>query len=310
MYLCRRILKNNQNMENEELYKNRGVGATLRVAYTKFLSEFKPILRHVWKVALLFAVSMAALQVLSLTDFAHNPVILGIVWLALLFFAVVYCFLCSRIAMYLNARTWKWNLKRVVKVALLELLIGVLFSVVAVLVTLAITKSMSPNGIDPQLFIVTLVAVTLIVVLLACLLYLPISYGGMKYLMEPTAKFKSVVGAYYRVGLRHWGYLFLTHLVLGLVLLIISLVVNFPITIVNFASAIAMQAMAVGDAAELPGGFLWIVGLVSVITFFASAFITVFSWFVQYFIYGSIEQREKERAEARRLSDLKITEEA
>ena len=297
-------------MENGELYKNRGVGATLSAAYNKFTSEFKPIFRHLWKSASLFAVGLAAFQVLTLTDITHNPVLLGFMGLVSLFFIAAYCFFCSHLAKYVNAETWKWNLKRVVKIFLLELLFGVLVSAVAVLVTLAIIKSISPNGIDPQLFIVTLAAVTLIVVILAYLLYLPINYGEMKYLMEPTAKFKSIVGAYYRVGLRHWGYQFLTHLVLGLVVLIMSLVVNFPITIVNLASAIAMQGMAAGDVAELPGSFLWIVGLVSLITFFASAFISVFSFFVQYFIYGSIEQREKERAEARRLNDLEIAEEA
>ena len=70
-----------------------------------------------------------------------------------------------------------------------------------------------------------------------------------------------------------------------------------------------VRGVAAGDPSGLPGGFMWLVYFVSVATCFVLSFAIVFFAFVCYYMYGTVETREKERETGDKLSAIKIVEE-
>jgi len=127
------------------------------------------------------------------------------------------------------------------------------------------------------------------------LLLLPYIYVSIKYLMEPATHFHKLIFKSYGKGLKHWGYIFLTMLVTGICLILISFIISLPLCIAIIAMYLSTEGVKMGDESGLPSYFTWMMYLVFAITYFIETFMLVFVTFVAYYMYGSIETREKEK---------------
>lgn len=316
-YLCGKIVYMESN-KHDELFKNRGLGATLKAAYNMFLARFQFVLKHLWPAALFFAV-FASLLVSMPYTFGGQPslwLFLPLFLLAIVATVVLY----SRIAQLLNGQSWKWNLGRMVKLILVSvgvnLLVAVIVGVVWILAWLLFAPQESSTPVEAQLSVDQIAAASLkilsvvgIVSLVLCVLMVPLTFSYTKYVVDTKSQLREIFGSSYRQGLRHWGYIFSTIVLSSLLIMLVVVVLCLPLIIVNAAQIINMQGMAHGDASGMPGGFGWIVYIVSAATYFVLSFVLVFCAFVCYYMYGTVEVRQKEREAGDKMSAIKIAEE-
>ena len=304
-----------ESIIHEELYKNRGLGATLKAAYNMFLTNFTRIFRHLWWAALAAAL-VSPLSVVANTLVATGGGSLGWLWVPLvLAVAAVQVIFFSRVTMLYNEEPWKWNLIRVLKMTLVMALVGGVVGFAfgfgkgfAESWLLADLQEKIRTGADAQAAIamaenanMKVMAVLLCAVLTVGLLLVPLYYTIMKYMVEVEARLRKMLFPSYKKGLRHWGYIFVMLLLTGLVLFPLVLVACLPLIIMVVSMTLSTNGVLQGDPSGLPGGFMWLYYAVYVLTSFVLAFFTVFEQTVVYFTYGSIETREQERRKAREM---------
>lgn len=304
-----------ESIIHEELYKNRGFGATLKAAYNMFLTNFTRIFRHIWWAALVFALVLP-LSMVANTLMMKSSGSLWWVWVlvALVVVAAEVVFF-SRLTMLYNEESWKWNIIRILK-----LTVVVLFVIVVVAFVFGFTKGLMENwlladlqekmktGADAQAAMamaasanMKVTAVMLCGLLIFILLLVPLYYTSMKYVVEVKSRLRKILWPSYTKGLRRWGYIFVLLLLTGLVLFPFVLVVCLPLIIMVTSMMLSTNGVLQGDPSGLPGGFMWLYYAVYVLTVFVLTFFTVFELTVIYFMYGSIETREQERQKAREL---------
>lgn len=304
-----------ESIIHEELYKNRGFGATLKAAYNMFLTNFTRIFRHIWWAALVFALVLP-LSVVANTLMMTSSGSLWWIWVlvALVVVAAEVVFF-SRLTMLYNEESWKWNIIRILKLTVVVLVVMVVVALV-----FGFTKGLMENwlladlqekmktGADAQAAMamtasanMKVTAVMLCGLLIFILLLVPLYYTSMKYVVEVKSRLRKILWPSYTKGLRRWGYIFVLLLLTGLVLFPFVLVVCLPLIIMVTSMMLSTNGVLQGDPSGLPGGFMWIYYAVYVLTVFVLTFFTVFELTVIYFMYGSIETREQERQKAREL---------
>ena len=304
-----------ESIIHEELYKNRGFGATLKAAYNMFLTNFTRIFRHIWWAALVFALVLP-LSMVANTLMMTSSGSLWWIWVlvALVVVAAEVVFF-SRLTMLYNEESWKWNIIRILKLTVVVLVVMVVVALV-----FGFTKGLMENwlladlqekmktGADAQAAMamtasanMKVTAVMLCGLLIFILLLVPLYYTSMKYVVEVKSRLRKILWPSYTKGLRRWGYIFVLLLLTGLVLFPFVLVVCLPLIIMVTSMMLSTNGVLQGDPSGLPGGFMWLYYAVYVLTVFVLTFFTVFELTVIYFMYGSIETREQERQKAREL---------
>jgi hypothetical protein len=127
------------------------------------------------------------------------------------------------------------------------------------------------------------------------LLLLPIVYIIMQYFVETDTRFHQIFFKGWKTGMKHWGYLFITLLVVGILLSVVITIISLPLIILFTAYGISLQGVLQGDEAGLPGYFHILAYGVSVVVYFVYYIMTIFALFVAYYIYGSIKAKEQEK---------------
>jgi hypothetical protein len=198
----------------------------------------------------------------------------------------------------------------------INLLVCVVIGVVWLLAWLLFAPQESSTPVEAQLSMEQLAAASLkilavvgIVSVVIALLLVPFAFSYTKYLVDTESRLRQVFGSSYKQGLRHWGYIFAIIVLSSLLMTVVILVVCLPLIIVYVATAMNMQGMAQGDPSGMPGGFGWLVYFVSAATYFVLSFVLVFFAFVAYYMYGTVESRQKEREAGDKLSAIKLVEE-
>ena len=309
-----------ESNKREELLKNRGLGATLKAAYGVFLSRFQFVVKHLWPAALLFAVLGPLALMAGMFSAQSGPASLWLMVPVILLVFVAEVVLYSRIAQLLNDKPWKWNLWRMLKLALaaigVNVVVSVIVSIVWVLAWVLFTPESSATPVEAQLSMeqiaaasLKIVAVVGVVSLLCAVLMVPFAFSFTKYVVDTESGMRQVFGSSYKQGLRHWGYIFATMMLSGLLVMLAGFLFCLPLVIVYVALMLDMQGLARGDASGLPGGFPWLVYFVSVITYFVLSFVMVFLAYVCYYMYGTVETRQKEREAGDKMSAIKLAEE-
>lgn len=308
-----------ESVIHEELHKNRGLGATLKVAYSVFLTHFQRIFKHIWKEALAFSLLAPFMYVLNMSAWQVDG---GFSWWSIPFIIltiVVEIMLWVRIAQLINDESWKWNLKRVLKlfiwIFVLSFVLGIIIGLVWLGAFFAFDPQQKGAPVDAQLTMeqislasLKIMAVVGLVSLVLTLLLLPYIYVFTKYVADAKSTFKNLVVKGFRVGMRRWGYIFATTLLLILIVTLISVVVCLPMIVIVMASVLSLNGVAMGDPSGLPSSFPWLVYAVFAATYFVLTFVIVYVVFVCYYMYGTIETREEERKAAHEISKVKITE--
>lgn len=309
-----------ESVKNDELLKNRGLGATLKAAYSMFLARFQFVLKHLWPAALVYALLAPLQMIISLPMASGGSPSIGLMIAGFLLTLVASVVLDSRISQLLNNKSWKWNVRRMFKMFLLTyaltLLVSSLIGLVWGFSWLMFAPQESTTPVEAQLSMEQLATASLkilAVVGIFCvvigLLMVPFAFSFTKYIVDTASRLRSMFFRTYKQGLRHWGYIFATLVLSGLLMSLIAFLFCLPLIIVYMALFTDLRGISAGDPSGLPDGFMWLVYFVTAATCFVLSFAVVFFAFVCYYMYGTVETREKERETADKLSAIKIVEE-
>ena len=106
-----------------------------------------------------------------------------------------------------------------------------------------------------------------------------------------------------RQPLRHWGSSIVISLVVCIVIGLLSVVTELPAVVLLFANVSSMSGMLLGDPSGMPDYMSWLNVVVFSLAGFIQAYIYLSSLFPFYYLYGSVEVQEKERAEMNKGND-------
>lgn len=99
----------------------------------------------------------------------------------------------------------------------------------------------------------------------------------------------------YLTGISHFGTLFVTLLLTGIVTMLLTLIAQLPANILYAANIQSQIGMLGGDEAGMPQGVSWLNFVVFTLGGFIQAFVHLLTLFPFYYAYGSIRQQETER---------------
>ena len=181
------------------------------------------------------------------------------------------------------------TLKGVFLTLLVVLLPSLLIS--ALMVAIAMTQPALLHG-----RIITVVAVTVVYSLLITAFALPLLHVLMKYIMEAPCGYWRTLSQHYGSGLRHWGMMFLLFFVSILVIELVSLVVMMPAHILNIANQTAHTGLLLGDPLGMPTYMTSLTFVTFTLCCFIEFYVSQVALVHNYYVYGSIEAQEQEKA--------------
>ncbi len=289
---------NTDHIENE-LYKVRSVRACIKSATDMMISNPLTILRRTWLPTLVLSIVTSLSILLSAFFESQQPttagastvnaplLILGVI--SLVAYIAIASWWGASVISLLTGRKVKDNIRRILYSLLA--VIG-LYIIVGVCVSVGYTLPMfgGKASLGHPTIISPLVAG--IVVVLALIFTLPISYSSMKYLVEPQQKLTSIVGKPYMTGLHRWGFLFMAALLGGIIISILIVITGVPEIILETAKKANDIGMAMGDSNGLSASFTVLQFFVTILCYFIWYYIYCWMNFVYYYVYGSIEAKE------------------
>lgn len=280
-----------EGLIKEELIKRRGYIATLEAGYRFFVDNFKTIFKHMWPYALAFGIVLGIFEMIQLKTNMTGDVgtAEAVTTLILLPVVMIVAFLLGgRMMMLFNDQSFKWNTIRYIKLTLWLSLVAILISFISA--SAFMTGDSTETGMFKAGALFFLIFTVLLIVV-----YLPYIYPALKYMLEPQTHFRNLIFKGWKKGFKHWGYIFVTVLLLYLCIMVMSIIIFIPLGICSFAQTISAAGVADGDASGMPGYFNILFFVVAAISFFVYSFISVFSLSVAYYMYGNIEAYEREK---------------
>jgi hypothetical protein len=306
-------------METEQktdtLYKVRSYSNCLQKGFELYTNNFKLIFKQLWMPASIYALTSlvvilflptlqsSAIQTGSKTlSAAYCMTLAGIIVVITLAQCLVIGHLFAllnkyRELGYLPATTPKAILKdirhywwRAIKNSLWTALVIFMVSFISALAIVLIVSLAHKPGMIATILLV------LLVILVIVFFLIPVLYIYIKYLMEPGHYF-TIFKKTFGKGVRHWGKIFILALITSIIVLIAEVIVCSPLIIVTIATNLSNAALADGDPTGLPAYFTVLTSVISVICSFLQIFASIFFYFPMLFIYGSIEQEDKEEKE-------------
>lgn len=262
----------------QELYKNRSAAACVRAAYQLFTDNFRTIMRRIWLPTLALATALASAYIPPLRLLCPIVSIVAFVWFY------------TRLFPLFNGQPQRKNLTKVLKLWFLGMAITFVGGAIggAVAGVFVTVPSLTPH------LPVAIGVLATVAALLALVFSLPLYYFVMKYVMEDVSM-RHTLWPSLKTGLRHWGFLFVVMFITTLILGLISIIVLMPMMILNIAQLQSATGVIMGDPAGLPSGFMWLLTITTIVTFFIVVIMEVWLMCVLYYAYGSVEQQERER---------------
>ena len=104
-------------------------------------------------------------------------------------------------------------------------------------------------------------------------------------------------------ALRYWGSAIIISLVVCIVIGLLSIVTELPAAVLFFANITSMSGTLLGDPSGMPDYMSWLNIIVFTLAGFIQAYIYLSALFPFYYLYGSVETQEKERAEMNKKLD-------
>lgn len=120
---------------------------------------------------------------------------------------------------------------------------------------------------------------------------IPLLNVMMEIMLEEHPK----VGEALKTGFKHWGYLFLTLLMSGLIMMALSLVLAIPLYICIYGIISNHLGMLAGDPSGLPASFPVILFFVGMLTAFIFLFAQLWQTYAFAYAHGAILSREEYR---------------
>lgn len=313
-------------MENNtelRLLRPRSLAAVISDGYRLFMGTFRSLFRSSWPVALVYALAFALLMGEVVNSIIPLQVALRTGGLsasaapmplfssfAVLFWLLAVALLAAQAVGILRehkstgtiVRPARWYgrlcLKpflRVLVVALWMLLLSVIVNLLFAGLAMAIVKLGVVGSVARSVASMVLLLVVLLIVAALCL---PFYYTVMRTLLADGKVRLSPPVQGYGLGLRHWGLLFATALVVGLFTGLLTLVCELPAVIMAMANTLAYVGMAQGDPLGMPESMATLTYCVFFVAGFIQAYVHLSTLYPFYYAYGSIEQQQQERLSA------------
>jgi hypothetical protein len=131
------------------------------------------------------------------------------------------------------------------------------------------------------------------------LFYLPLTHICMEYLLQVKGGFWGILRHTYGVALRHFGYIFATMLVTGIIIGVSTLIILLPAEILTAAFLQSNMGQLMGDALNMPTYATLLAVVVFFISGFVQGYIRISALFVYYYMNGSIHTQEQERKQVK-----------
>ena len=287
----------------KELYKSRSFSACIQAALNLFVDNFKGIIQQTWLPALLYVLCWAGQITLMLCNLPSYIFVSrvnstpqnAIVSLLSLVSLIPMVWLYARIFNLLNGYGFNKNLNRMLKLFVAYIVfciaLGIILSVF--LIVFAVTVAM--NGTPSAYIFYKMIIYILIFFIIFVILVLPLFYFVMKYMMDDKVHIRKHFFGIMKCGYRHYGFIFATIFFAQLIYLVVLSVVTSPLIMLASPTIQSAIGVAGGDPAGLPNYFPYLSYLASFIVGCASILGNIWFYMVIYYMYGSIEAREKAR---------------
>lgn len=293
------------NLKQAAVDKSRSYISCLSEAHKMLFDNIRQIFGRTWIHVLVLSIISAvyfSLYIHAMLYGTNTALTIGLCAMSVIVLCAQVAYY-SRVMFLINGRPMRWNIIRCTNITALYLCFCIVILLIFAAITYWIVLSRGTVTIAELLPVFyTFGAVSLIIMLLM----LPFVYVAVKYLMEPECKLRSTIFKSYVVGLRHWGFLFIALLLATLCTVICMALVSFPTLIVMAANALSVFGVNyLGDPTGLPSYFMIIQVTVVALSSFICLYINIFAIFVCYFLYGSIETKEKEKKEYEQTKEIK-----
>lgn len=307
------------------LFKNRSYRGVISKGLGLYFTHFRLFFKASWLMAIVFAIVFAAMETLlsiqlpalSATIMRQELVLktalspevaqqylatLGITFFLILLYAVVEALTAATVLNKLkehhDANTMivpkRWfaisrrMMGRTLKGYFFTFL-TVMVPVLLIMVVVFVLHQLMPVAS------MTMMVVAGVLCILLGLLYFPMLYVFMKYMMNKGKSYFSLLRSSYATGLRHWGHIFTTCLIGGLIVCVLAGICCMPAIILAHAHWISQEGVLNGDPQGMPD----YINSLSFITYFLTGFVLVYLCMpillMIYYMYGSIETYEQEK---------------
>lgn len=286
-------------MIDSELYKERSYAGCIGAAFELLCTNFATIFRRTWLPALMTALigSLGVLMPLHTVavpaDITPFFLSLGLQFAVVLLSLAAFAWMNSGLFTLLNEASRRTNLLRCLAST------GLVFATFVVLFLLIVGAGfaliLSKYGATPASMWTILGAFSLVFLVLAVVMfvvYVPAIYSATRYLIVGDCSVWSVFGKSYAKGWHSWGFLAIVTFLVLLISAIVSVVAGVPqITLVLAEQVDNFGVTVLGDASDVPGSFLFLRYMVSVLTGFALLYLCIWCELVGCFAYGRVARR-------------------
>lgn len=302
--------------------KSRSSSASIKLGYRLFATSITGTVKAVWPAALLFALVCGLLGCVGVATLPRivAAVLGGDVTLpsafgghALPLAVMAACVVVgglAEVAAYGGAlsllatatgdgrltlpRKWLSFSKHYFWRTLKAALVCVGFALVALLVVGGVGALLRQVGYAAKSPVVTLALLALLALVL-CLVLLPLAYVALRYVLTAGLRLWPSLAAGYKVGFRHYGYVFAVCLFCAVIGLIASYVLAQPAVILGVASTQAQLGAAMGDPLGMPSYVTALSFVVFVMAGLVLVAVRLSMLFPLYYMVSSIDSAEEER---------------
>lgn len=286
----------------QEIHKSRSAAACISAATNFLFKNLKTISQKMWLPILVMAILTGIYQRESIDimigtsidkDFPSNLLML-VIWLILLI-AAAFWYEAS-IVSFINGRSVLRNLKRLGALVLFCIAIGAVIGIICVGIFFLIRGDNSQADMGTALgTTVSALVVSIVLLILMVLLLIPFYQFYMKYLIDDEPFLPSLAKGYHE-GMRHYGKLFLSLMLIVIILCIVFFILNLPLHILMGAQISNSNGIQMGDPSSLPSNFTLLCFLVTcLVTSLTLTSCYIWTFLSMAFVYGSITFEEQER---------------
>jgi len=300
---------------------SRSSRAIISAGYRLYTANFRKLLRRSWPMAIAYAIATGAfvshyvtemprLAVLAIASKGNSAALDGLIGsesvmslvfalLMVLTTALLFSTGFSALKEHLDTnaiqppKRWYGSIDCSV---LWQTLKGLLWSGVAICF-IGIVFGMATVWCMGYLGRIAGLTTALLFVCIAIIVLLPLNIVLVKYVLTGKQHFVEVTRQVYPLGIRHWGLVFIVAFVVLIATTLLMLVVQLPANILCLANLQSQMGALMEDPLGMPEYIGRLNFAVFALMGFLQAYIHLSTLFPFYYLYGSIEQQEKERKE-------------
>jgi hypothetical protein len=316
LYLCIKLkIKEMEKEKNGVLYKIRSYSACFKKGFELYTNNFKLLFKYLWISLLIYAIFLTVVAQLyptmiqglqygttgfvAILIYTICGILIGIATASLVNGQVFTLFSKYKELGYLPDTNFKAHKKEFIHYywrSVKTYLWMIPYSLVVVGITCLLLASLTMMTGKTDSFVLKIFFAVIIIAIFFCA-FIPLAYFNIKYMMEDGIGYIKMMRNSFHIAMRHWGSIFVLAVITTIVVMIAVLIVNLPDYIIIIVNKLSSSAIVDGDPSGLPGSFGFFSSLVFLVCSFLQIFINIFMLFPFFFLYGSIEAEEKERAE-------------